>query len=88
MSGLFEPTHLILIAAAALLLFGPKRLPGVGRQVGKWLGEFRQATSGLGEELKAGLNEPSSTSTPAAAKATEPKALEAPAPAPGPRDTV
>lgn len=82
MSGLFEPTHLILIAAAALLIFGPKRLPGVGRQVGKWLGEFRQATSGLGEELKAGLNEPAST--PTTAKAAEPKAIEAPAPAPGP----
>jgi sec-independent protein translocase protein TatA len=77
--GIFAPDKLLLIAVVGLLLFGPKRLPQIGRSVGRWLGEFRHAAGGLGEELRTGLNEP------LAASATEPaKVVETPA-EPGPR---
>ena len=37
-------TELLLILAAALIFFGPRRLPQLGRQLGKSLGEFRRAS--------------------------------------------
>ena len=40
---IFTPVHLIIILAIALLIFGPKRLPEVGRGLGKTLSEFRAA---------------------------------------------
>ena len=30
MTGLFEPTHLLIVLLVALLVFGPKRLPELG----------------------------------------------------------
>ena len=39
--------EILLILVLALLLFGPKKLPDVGRQVGKALGEFRRASNDL-----------------------------------------
>jgi sec-independent protein translocase protein TatA len=32
--GLFQPMHLLLILVIALLLFGPKRLPEIGKGIG------------------------------------------------------
>lgn len=40
----------VLIFVAALILFGPKKLPALGRAVGKSLREFKQATNGLLED--------------------------------------
>jgi Tat protein translocase TatB subunit len=37
-------TELLLILAAALIFFGPRRLPQLGRQIGKSLAEFRRAS--------------------------------------------
>jgi sec-independent protein translocase protein TatA len=37
-------TELIVILAAALVLFGPRRLPELGRTLGKSLAEFKRAT--------------------------------------------
>jgi len=37
-------TELLLILAAALVFFGPRRLPQLGRQIGKSLTEFRRAS--------------------------------------------
>ena len=38
-----QPIHLIIIGVTALLIFGPSRLPEIGRGVGKALTEFRQS---------------------------------------------
>jgi len=37
--------ELILIFVVALLLFGPKQLPNIGRTLGRALGEFRRASN-------------------------------------------
>ncbi len=37
--------ELILIFVVALLLFGPRRMPQVGRSIGRALGEFRRASN-------------------------------------------
>jgi sec-independent protein translocase protein TatA len=39
--------ELVLIFIVALLLFGPRKLPEIGRTVGKALGEFRRASNDL-----------------------------------------
>lgn len=44
--------EVLFILVLALLIFGPKRLPEMGRMLGKGLGEFRRAT----EDLKRSFN--------------------------------
>ncbi|TVY08319.1 twin-arginine translocase TatA/TatE family subunit [Paenibacillus cremeus] len=46
--GALTPMHIILIALVALLLFGPNKLPELGRGFGKMFREFKDATSGNG----------------------------------------
>ncbi len=43
--GIFQPTHLILILVVVLIIFGPGKLPEVGKAMGKTVSEFRRATS-------------------------------------------
>ena len=43
---ILQPTHLIFILVIALLVLGPKRLPEVGRSLGKGMRDFRNALSG------------------------------------------
>jgi TatA/E family protein of Tat protein translocase len=40
---ILQPTHLIFILAVALLVLGPKRLPEVGRSLGRGLRDFKSA---------------------------------------------
>ncbi len=43
MEGLFQPMHLIIILAIALVIFGPSRLPQLGEGLGKSIKEFKKA---------------------------------------------
>jgi sec-independent protein translocase protein TatA len=55
--GLFQPMHLLVIFFIALIVFGPKKLP----ELGKGIGEGIRA---LKESMKDGASEPpKSTST-------------------------
>lgn len=42
---------LILIIVLALIVFGPKRLPQIGRAVGETLQEFKRSTRGLANDV-------------------------------------
>ncbi len=42
--GLFQPTHLILILAIVLVVFGPSKLTEIGASLGQGIKEFRHAT--------------------------------------------
>jgi len=44
------PISLIVIGIVALLLFGPKKLPELGRAMGSTLREFKTATKGLADD--------------------------------------
>lgn len=46
MDGLFEPTHLIFILVIVLIIFGPGKLPDLGRGLGKGIREFKDAIKG------------------------------------------
>lgn len=43
--GLFQPMHLLIIAGIALLVFGPKKLPELGRGLGDGIRGFKSAMS-------------------------------------------
>jgi sec-independent protein translocase protein TatA len=43
---ILQPTHLLLILVVALVVLGPKRLPEVGRAVGRSLHDFKNAING------------------------------------------
>ena len=44
--GLFQPMHLLVITGIALLVFGPKKLPGLGKGLGESIRGFKAAMSG------------------------------------------
>lgn len=45
--------ELIVILVLALVLFGPKKLPDLGRAIGQGLREFRRASRDIAEEIEA-----------------------------------
>lgn len=47
MFGSLGVPELLMIFVVALIVFGPRRLPEIGRTLGKALGEFRKATDDL-----------------------------------------
>ena len=53
MFGSIGPTELILIFVVALLVFGPKKLPEIGRSVGKAIREFKKTS----DEIKGRIEE-------------------------------
>ncbi len=40
--GLFQPMHLLVIAFIALLVFGPKKLPELGKGLGDGIRAFKE----------------------------------------------
>ena len=48
--GLLQPTHLLLIAGLALLMFGPKKLPELGKGLGEGIRGFKKAMGNIDSE--------------------------------------
>jgi sec-independent protein translocase protein TatA len=53
--GIWE---LLVLLAVLLLVFGPKRLPDLGRQLGRGLRDFKEAVSSTDTQLEASAAEP------------------------------
>jgi sec-independent protein translocase protein TatA len=66
---LFSPFHMMVIAIIGILLFG-KRLPEIGRSLGKGIVEFKKGLKGLEDEIEV-------NATP---RPDSPQALEPPRP--------
>ena len=43
LEGLFQPMHLLVIFGIALLVFGPKKLPELGKGIGEGIRGFKSA---------------------------------------------
>jgi sec-independent protein translocase protein TatA len=41
--GILQPMHLVVILAVALLVFGPKKLPELGKGLGEAISGFKKA---------------------------------------------
>jgi sec-independent protein translocase protein TatA len=46
LEGLFQPMHLLIIFGVALLVFGPKKLPELGKGIGEGIRGFKAAVKG------------------------------------------
>ena len=53
MEGWLSPTHLIFILVIVLIIFGPGKLPDLGRGLGKGIREFKGALKGGMEDKSA-----------------------------------
>ncbi len=54
--GLFQPMHLLVVFGIALLIFGPKKLPELGKGIGESIRGFKSA-------MKADEEKPVSSTT-------------------------
>ncbi len=79
-----QPIHIIIVAVAALLIFGPARLPDIGRGLGRAITEFRkgakemtgtfmdeinQGNEPAGQTFEPGASQPGPVIRPAAMRA-------------------
>ncbi len=55
MEGLFQPMHLLVILVVGLFLFGPKKLPELGKGLGEGIRGFKKA---LNDVTDAGKEDP------------------------------
>jgi sec-independent protein translocase protein TatA len=76
MPGWVSPWELLILLAFVLLLFGPKRLPEMGRSLGKGMREFKDSISGKGDDDDDEKDEPAEL-PPAAAAPVEDEPVSA-----------
>lgn len=58
--------EIMMIMLLALLLFGPKKIPEIGRTLGKGLREFKRSTSGFMDSINQDMKEMDAKPTPQA----------------------
>lgn len=51
------PTELVIILIIALVIFGPGKLPDLGKALGKSIREFKNASSGVKKEIDEAIKE-------------------------------
>jgi sec-independent protein translocase protein TatA len=56
LEGLFQPMHLLVIFGIALLVFGPRKLPELGKGIGDGIRGFKSAIKEKAEEEPAEAN--------------------------------
>jgi len=49
--------EILIILAVALFLFGAKRLPEIGKSLGKGIREFKTGVKGLGDDVREGMED-------------------------------
>ena len=64
--GNIGPTEIILLLLVALLLFGAKRLPEIGRSLGTGMREFKDSVTGNGKPEPTQLNAGTDSTVPTA----------------------
>lgn len=64
--GIESPVHLLFVALVALIVLGPKRLPGLAKAIGQGIREFRQSLDQGAEEAERRAEPPDEHQRPAA----------------------
>jgi sec-independent protein translocase protein TatA len=83
--GLDNPLHIAFLVVILLLLFGAKRLPEIGRQLGSGMREFKQSVTGQSEPEKPAITQTAQPQAPdqaTAAPPAPPASVASPAPQP------
>lgn len=92
MFGSLGMPELIVIFVIALIIFGPRKLPELGRSLGKGIAEFKKASNELRNTLEEEIRMEEQKQTLEASRATAaappPAAQAAPAPAPPAQEAV
>ncbi|MGD9684580.1 MAG: twin-arginine translocase TatA/TatE family subunit [Candidatus Obscuribacterales bacterium] len=52
-----SPVDIAIVAGVALLLFGPKKLPELGRALGQGIGNFKKALTDAQDEVSTAIKE-------------------------------
>lgn len=65
------PMELILILGVALLIFGPSKLPELGKAMGKSIRSFKGAMSGVTDEVGEAVKDVKQTVTDAKSSVTD-----------------
>lgn len=79
------PMELIVVLVIALVVLGPKRLPGLGKQLGTGMREFKDGIAGIGnkdddeEDRRALTPAPSAEASSVKVDADTPEPVEKPA---------
>ncbi len=71
--------ELLLLAAVALILFGPRRLPEIGKALGEGLATFKKAASSIHDPVPPPVPQPGPAQEPASGE-TEPPPQKEPDP--------
>jgi TatA/E family protein of Tat protein translocase len=89
MFGSIGMPELIIILVIALIIFGPRKLPELGRSLGRSIGEFKRASNELRNTLEEEIRVEEQRDQRAAIRAEQDSAVAAAAPpAPAPSTPV
>jgi sec-independent protein translocase protein TatA len=66
----FGPLEIVLVIVVLLVIFGPKRLPSLGRQLGTGMREFKDSITGDKRDEREAQDRPELTPAQAAAPAS------------------
>jgi len=73
MFGSLGMQEILIILVLALLIFGPRKLPEIGRTLGKSLGEFRRATNELKRSIEQEVRAEEVKTPPPSPSTTDPE---------------
>jgi sec-independent protein translocase protein TatA len=86
MFNTFGPLEIALVLLIVLIIFGPKRLPGLGKQLGRGMREFKESITGESKDDSDDVEDDGARKR--AAIAAAPAQPVEPAPAAGPAEPV
>ncbi|MGD1149114.1 MAG: twin-arginine translocase TatA/TatE family subunit [Thermoanaerobaculaceae bacterium] len=66
--GAFSPWHWLVVLVIVLLIFGPKKLPEVGKGLGTAIRGFKEGLKGMSDEIQASDKDPKPEEKPSPSK--------------------